>query len=178
MINHPLFEINENIIIDSGPSANVSGPNVSGPNVSDYFSCEISANELFWLEKKHINKYLTANNNVTEYLQIYNQSDDIVHDLDMQNAFTLFKKLNNKILDLKTQNLDLEQRLKKYTNGQNHKRYYEKNKEKIKEVGASYLQKLKAENPEKIKEYSHRAYLKQKEKKMAAEAAEAEKNAR
>ena len=65
-------------------------------------------------------------------------------------------------------NLDLEQRLKKYTNGENHKRYYEKNKEKIKEVGASYLQKMKAENPEKIKEYSHRAYLKQKEKKMAA----------
>ena len=111
---------------------------------------------------------MTACSDVAEYLKIYNQSDDCVHDLDMQNAFALFKKLNSKIIDLKTQNMELEQRLKKYTNGENHKRYYEKNKEKIKETGASYLQKLKAENPEKIKEYSHRAYLKQKEKKMAA----------
>jgi hypothetical protein len=175
MINHPLFEVKENIIIDAVPSANASGPSA---NASDYFECEISASESSWLEKKHINKYLIANSDVTEYLKIYNHNNDIVHDFDMQNAFTLFKKLNNKILDLKTQNMDLEQRLKKYTNGQNHKRYYEKNKEKIKEVGASYLQKLKAENPEKIKEYSHRAYLKQKEKKMAAEAAEAQKIAR
>jgi hypothetical protein len=74
--------------------------------------------------------------------------------------------------------LELEQRLKKYTNGDNHKRYYEKNKEKIKETGSSYLQKLKAENPEKIKEYSRRAYLNQKEKKEKKMAAEAEQNAR
>ena len=172
MINHPSFEIKENIIIAPDiPSANASEPNASEPNLSDYFSCEISASELSWLGKKHICKYLTACSDVAEYLKIYNQSDDCVHDLDMQNAFALFKKLNSKIIDLKTQNMELEQRLKKYTNGENHKRYYEKNKEKIKETGASYLQKLKAENPEKIKEYSHRAYLKQKEKKMAALAA-------
>ena len=178
MINHPLFEIKEkeNIIIASATSE--PSANASQPNVSDYFACEMSANELSWLGKKHINKYLITFSDVTEYLKIYNQSDDCVHDFDMQNAFALFKKLNSKILDLKTQNMDLEQRLKKYTNGENHKRYYEKNKEKIKETGASYLQKLKTENPEKIKEYSHRAYLKQKEKKIAAEAAEAEKNAR
>ena len=158
MINNPLFEIKEkeNIIIAQATSA------------SNYFTCEISASELAWLEKKHINKYLTAYNDVSEYLKIYNQTDDCVPDFDMQNAFGLLTKFNNKILDLKMQNLDLEQRLKKYTNGENHKRYYEKNKEKIKEVGASYLQKMKAENPEKIKEYSHRAYLKQKEKKIAA----------
>jgi hypothetical protein len=73
---------------------------------------------------------------------------------------------------------ELELRIKKYTNGENHKRYYEKNKEKIKETGASYLQKLKTENPEKIKEYSHRAYLTQKEKKLKKLAAVAEENAR
>ena len=168
MINHPLFEIKEkeNIIIASATGE--PNANASGSNVNDHFECEISASELSWLGKKHIHKYLTAGSDVAEYLKIYNQSDDCVHDLDMQNAFALFKKLNSKIIDLKTQNMELEQRLKKYTTGENHKRYYEKNKEKIKETGASYLQKLKAENPEKIKEYSHRAYLKQKEKKMAA----------
>jgi hypothetical protein len=56
--------------------------------------------------------------------------------------------------------------LKKYTNGDNHKRYYEKNKDKIKESGSLYLQKLKEENPEKIKAYSRAAYLKKIEKKM------------
>ena len=160
MINNPLFEIKENIIIE---------PATISTSASNYFACEISANELAWLEKKHINKYLTAYNE---------ENDDCSYNIDLQNAFGLLTKLNNKILDLKMQNLDLEQRLKKYTNGENHKRYYEKNKEKIKEVGASYLQKMKAENPEKIKEYSHRAYLKQKEKKIAAMTAEAEKNAR
>ena len=73
--------------------------------------------------------------------------------------------LNIQIVSLKTYISELELRLKKYTNGENHKRYYEKNKEKIKETGSSYLQKLKIENPEKLKEYSHRAYLNQKLKK-------------
>ena len=59
---------------------------------------------------------------------------------------------------------ELEERLKKYTNGNNHKRYYEKNKEKYKEMGSNYLQKLKEENPEKLKEYRKRAYQKRKEK--------------
>jgi hypothetical protein len=50
----------------------------------------------------------------------------------------------------KRKNLELEERLKKYTNGENHKRYYEKNKDKYKELGANYLQKLKEENPDKL----------------------------
>lgn len=161
-----LFEIKENIII---------APATTQP--IDFFECEVSTNELAWLGKKHINKYLIGSSEMSDYLKIYNHNDDCVHDFDMQNVFGLFKKLNSKIIDLKMQNLDLEQRLKKYTNGENHKRYYEKNKEKIKETGASYLQKLKAENPEKIKEYSHRAYLNQKEKKLKKIAEEAEKNA-
>ena len=65
---------------------------------------------------------------------------------------------------------DLETRLKKYTNGSNHKRYYEKNKAKIKESGSQYLQKLKEENPEKIKAYSRAAYERKKEKKKLEEA--------
>ena len=64
---------------------------------------------------------------------------------------------------------ELETRLKKYTNGENHKRYYEKNKNKIKEIGTAYLQKLKVENPDKLKEYSHNAYERKKLKKKQEE---------
>lgn len=59
---------------------------------------------------------------------------------------------------------ELEIRLKKYTNGSNHKKYYEKNKERYKESGSEYLKKLKEENPERLKEYRKRAYEKRKEK--------------
>ena len=65
---------------------------------------------------------------------------------------------------LKLRVVDLEEKLKKYTNGDNHKRYYEKNKEQIKEAGSNYLKKLKEENPEKLKEYRQRAYQKRKGK--------------
>lgn len=65
---------------------------------------------------------------------------------------------------------ELELRLKKYTNGENHKRYYEKNKNKIKEMGSTYLKNLKENNPEKIKEYSKNAYMKKKQKKELEDA--------
>lgn len=78
---------------------------------------------------------------------------------DIQLVLKQFKDEN---VFLKQRIEELEIRLKKYTNGDNHKRYYEKNKEKIKELGSSYLQKLKIENPEKIKEYSRKAYAKKK----------------
>ena len=73
----------------------------------------------------------------------------------------IIKNENN---ELKQQITELEKRLKKYTNGDNHKRYYEKNKEKIMETGANYLKNLKEVNPEKLKEYRHTYYLKRKEK--------------
>ena len=66
--------------------------------------------------------------------------------------------------ELKNKIIELEERLKKYTNGDNHKRYYEKNKDKIMETGSNYLKKLKEENPEKLKEYRRTAYQKRKEK--------------
>jgi hypothetical protein len=66
--------------------------------------------------------------------------------------------------ELKLKVHELEERLKKYTNGENHKRYYEKNKDKIKEQGSTYLKKLKEENPDKLKEYRRTYYLKKKEK--------------
>ena len=73
-------------------------------------------------------------------------------------------ELKNEIETLKHRINELEERLRKYTSGKNHKKYYEKNKEKVMESGANYLLKLKEENPEKLKEYRRRAYLKRKEK--------------
>ena len=73
-------------------------------------------------------------------------------------------ELQKEIEELKIKNMELEERLKKYTNGDNHKRYYEKNKDKIKEQGTTYLKKLKEENPEKLKEYRRNYYLKKKDK--------------
>lgn len=73
---------------------------------------------------------------------------------------TLIKENN----ELKLLVSGLQEKLKKYTCGENHKKYYEKNKEKVIENGAMYLQKLKEINPDKLKEYRRTAYLKRKEK--------------
>jgi hypothetical protein len=65
---------------------------------------------------------------------------------------------------LKIKNQELESKLQKYTNSKGHKRYYEKNKDIVKEKGKTYLHKLKEENPEKLKEYRRTAYLNRKSK--------------
>ena len=74
------------------------------------------------------------------------------------------EELKEKILLLEKENEELKDHLKKYTNGENNKRYYEKNKEKVKQQGAEYLKKISEENPEKLKTYRRNAYLKRKEK--------------
>jgi hypothetical protein len=88
---------------------------------------------------------------IDSYLEIMNEK---INKLSEEENSVLKKKIE-----------ELEQKLKKYTNGDNHKRYYEKNKDKIKINGLSYLKNLKLENPEKLKEYNHNAYIKRKEKK-------------
>jgi predicted MPP superfamily phosphohydrolase len=80
------------------------------------------------------------------------------------NIYNNMDGLEQENILLKQKIQELEERLKKYTNGDNHKRYYEKNKDKVKEIGANYLNKLKEENPEKLKEYRRTYYLKKKEK--------------
>ena len=65
---------------------------------------------------------------------------------------------------LKKEIIELKEQLKKYTYGNTHRRYYEKNKEKIKEDKINKLKKLKEENPEKLKEYRKKAYENQKKK--------------
>jgi|LakMenE01Jun11ns_1017448.scaffolds.fasta_scaffold9857102_2 hypothetical protein len=74
------------------------------------------------------------------------------------------EQLKENLLLLEKENIELKEHLKKYTNGENNKRYYEKNKEKVKQQGAEYLKKISEENPEKLKEYRRNAYLKRKEK--------------
>lgn len=66
------------------------------------------------------------------------------------------EKLKQTIIELQTQ-------LSKYTNTDRHKRYYENNKERIKQNSMRYIEKLKIENPEKLKEYRHKSYMKRKE---------------
>jgi hypothetical protein len=74
------------------------------------------------------------------------------------------ESLLEEIRILKIKNSELEEKLHKYTNGDGHKRYYEKNKDTVIQKANENKKKIKETNPEKIKEYAHRAYLKRKEK--------------
>ena len=67
------------------------------------------------------------------------------------------------IEELKLTIKELQEHLSKYTNSDRHKRYYQKNKERIKQNSLRYIEKLKQENPSKLKEYRHNAYIKRKE---------------
>jgi ribosomal protein L29 len=67
--------------------------------------------------------------------------------------------------DLKAKLAEMEEALKKYTNGERHQRYYDTHKEEVKSRAKAYMDKVKAENPEKIKEWRRNAYLKAKAKK-------------
>jgi|UniRef100_A0A6C0JJI4 hypothetical protein len=78
---------------------------------------------------------------------------------------------DEKIAQLQGEIDRLHAQLEKYTNNERHRKYYEKNKERVKENAKIYLNKLKDENPDKLKEYRHRAYLKRKDK-LANEVAE------
>ena len=77
--------------------------------------------------------------------------------------------INDQLEKLKKENEEyknkikvLEDKLKKYTNTDRHKRYYEKNKEKIKQNAKKYMERMKTENPDKLKEWRRNAYLKRK----------------
>jgi hypothetical protein len=84
----------------------------------------------------------------------------------MEAQISLLQQQNEKLLiTIET----LKKQLEKYTNNERHKKYYEKNKDRVKENAKNYLNRLKEENPDKLKEYRHRAYLKRKEKQVDAE---------
>jgi len=105
---------------------------------------------------------IIQNNKICQSSNLLDVDELDVKELDVVlNENKFLKQINSNLL-AKVEELTI--RLHKYTNGDNHKRYYEKNKDKIKQSGALYLQKLKSENPEKIKEYSKRAYANKKKK--------------
>ncbi len=78
--------------------------------------------------------------------------------IDMYNKLIIENEL------LKKKNVELEEKLKTYTNTERNKRYYEKNSEKVKEKAKNYMEKMKTENPEKLKEWRHTAYMNRKAK--------------
>ena len=59
-------------------------------------------------------------------------------------------KLKNKIEELEKKNIELEEKLKSYTNPTRNKKYYENNSHIVKEKAKSYMEKLKETNPEKL----------------------------
>jgi hypothetical protein len=73
------------------------------------------------------------------------------------------EELLSKLKVLEEENTKLKTLLENYYNCR--KSYYEKNKDTIKQKAKEGLKKLTEENPEKIKEYRRRAYIKNKEKK-------------
>lgn len=73
-------------------------------------------------------------------------------------------KLKNEIEELKNKNIELEEKLKSYTNPTRNKKYYEKNSDAVKENAKNYIEKIKETNPEKLKEWRHQAYLNRKAK--------------
>ena len=72
------------------------------------------------------------------------------------------EELLQEIAMLKEENAKLKSQLENYNNSR--KAYYEKNKDVVNEKAKERLKKLAQENPDKIKEYAKRAYLKRKEK--------------
>ena len=74
------------------------------------------------------------------------------------------QELNDEINSLKQQVNTLKARLAKYTNNERHKKYYENNKDKVKQNAKQYIERLKEDNPEKLKEYRKRAYMNRKQK--------------
>jgi hypothetical protein len=73
-------------------------------------------------------------------------------------------KLKQENEELKKKNQELEDKLKIYTNTNRHKKYYENNSDIIKQKAKNYMDKLKEENPDKLKEWRHNAYINRKNK--------------
>ena len=72
------------------------------------------------------------------------------------------ESLIKEITMLKEENTKLKSQLENYNNSR--KSYYEKNKDYVKSQAKVALKKLAEENPDKLKEYRRKAYLKRKEK--------------
>ena len=76
------------------------------------------------------------------------------------------EELQKRNLELENEVRELKEKLKKYTAPGRSKKFYENHKEEIKKKVMEYKEKNKEkkQDPEKIKEYNRRAYLKRKQK--------------
>jgi hypothetical protein len=74
-------------------------------------------------------------------------------------------KLKVEIELLKKDNEEIQARLKKYINNDAHKKYYENHKQEVKETHYKYIDKMKAEEPEKYKQYRKDANQRYRDKK-------------
>lgn len=92
-----------------------------------------------------------------------------IRDAQLLQKDAIINKLLQEKLVLTEIVTNLRKQLEKYTNNNRHKKYYEQNKDKVKENAKQYLNRLKTDNPEKLKEYRHRAYLKRKDKILKQE---------
>ena len=72
-------------------------------------------------------------------------------------------KLKLEIKEVKKENEELKNKLKKYSNPDRNKKYYKNNKEKCIKKSNERLKNLPKE---KLQEYRKRAYLKMKKKKL------------
>jgi len=85
--------------------------------------------------------------------------------MEINNIIDELTKENN---ELKDKIIQLSEHLKKYTSPERNKRYYENHKEEIIKKVMDYKQKnkdkIKKRDPEKVKEYNKKAYLKRKHK--------------
>jgi hypothetical protein len=84
---------------------------------------------------------------------------DIIGDLNIK---LLKEQFDKTILEAKIK--ELTEQLQKYTNNKRHIKYYENNKEKVKERAKTYMEKIQETNPEKLKEWRKTAYQNRKAK--------------
>jgi hypothetical protein len=80
---------------------------------------------------------------------------------EYKNKIKLLEEMNKELGDEVN---NLKERLKKYTNPERRKRYYEQHKEEMKEKAKEYSKKAYEKNPEKIKENTKKTYQQKKEK--------------
>ena len=66
---------------------------------------------------------------------------------------------------LKKENEEIMARLKRYTTNPSFKNYYNQNKEVVQQSQKKYIDKLKEEDPERLKEYRRKANQRYREKK-------------
>lgn len=82
---------------------------------------------------------------------------------------TKLQKEQNEKSILQEKIKELTEQLQKYTNSKRHIRYYENHKDEVKERAKTYMDKVKEQNPEKLKEWRKTAYQNRKAKLKAQE---------